>query len=147
MKTWLVTVALVAMFALLSPSSWAQGKGQGKGKDKSSGQAASEDKSAGKQEKAKHKEKNSKADKEKDKDRAKGWESREGYEYRTYGEAKSRPPGWSKGKKTGWDNCGVPPGQAKKGECRTYTYQGRRHYYYYDEQGRMQVRRAAETKH
>src|SRR5205085_11071792 len=25
-----------------------------------------------------------------------------------------RPPGWSKGKKTGWGNCDVPPGQAKK---------------------------------
>jgi hypothetical protein len=28
-----------------------------------------------------------------------------------------RPPGWSKGKKTGWGNCDVPPGQAKKYGC------------------------------
>ncbi len=29
----------------------------------------------------------------------------------------SRPPGWSKGKKTGWGDCDVPPGQAKKAGC------------------------------
>src|SRR5712692_8400851 len=28
-----------------------------------------------------------------------------------------RPPGWSKGKKTGWGNCNLPPGQAKKQGC------------------------------
>lgn len=28
-----------------------------------------------------------------------------------------RPPGWSKGKKTGWGDCDVPPGQAKKMGC------------------------------
>lgn len=28
-----------------------------------------------------------------------------------------RPPGWSKGKKTGWGNCNLPPGQAKKHGC------------------------------
>jgi len=28
-----------------------------------------------------------------------------------------RPPGWSKGNKTGWGNCDVPPGQAKKYGC------------------------------
>jgi hypothetical protein len=25
-----------------------------------------------------------------------------------------RPPGWDRGKKVGWGNCNVPPGQAKK---------------------------------
>jgi hypothetical protein len=29
----------------------------------------------------------------------------------------SRPAGWDKGKKTGWGNCDVPPGQAKKTGC------------------------------
>jgi hypothetical protein len=29
----------------------------------------------------------------------------------------SRPAGWDKGKKTGWGNCDVPPGQAKKVGC------------------------------
>lgn len=28
-----------------------------------------------------------------------------------------RPPGWSHGRKTGWGNCDVPPGQAKKEGC------------------------------
>lgn len=31
--------------------------------------------------------------------------------------ASSRPAGWDKGKKTGWGNCDVPPGQAKKQGC------------------------------
>lgn len=28
-----------------------------------------------------------------------------------------RPAGWSKGKKKGWGNCNLPPGQAKKQGC------------------------------
>ncbi|HJY84358.1 MAG TPA: hypothetical protein VKK81_25160 [Candidatus Binatia bacterium] len=28
-----------------------------------------------------------------------------------------RPPGWNHGRKTGWGNCDVPPGQAKKYGC------------------------------
>ena len=70
-----------------------------------------------------------------------GWERHDGYEYRTYGDRDQRPPGWSHGKKTGWGNCGLPPGQAKKYGCRTYTYQGVPHYYYQDEQGQIIVRR------
>jgi len=46
-----------------------------------------------------------------------------------------RPPGWDKGKKTGWGNCDVPPGQAKKSGCgdsivlhtRRRTHSNRRH--------------------
>ncbi len=71
------------------------------------------------------------------------WERRDGYEYRTYDRG-ARPTGWSKGKKTGWGDCGLPPGQAKKsGGCRTYVYQGHPHYYYKDEQGRYVIRRQA----
>jgi hypothetical protein len=70
-----------------------------------------------------------------------GWERRDSYEYRTYGDRDERPPGWSQGKKTGWGNCGLPPGQAKKYGCRAYVYQGRPHYYYQDEEGRIIVRR------
>jgi len=70
-----------------------------------------------------------------------GWERRDGYEYRTYGDRDERPPGWSRGKKTGWGDCGLPPGQAKKYGCRSYSYRGRPHYYYRDEQGRIIVRR------
>lgn len=70
-----------------------------------------------------------------------GWQRREGYEYRAYSDKDARPPGWSRGKKTGWGNCGLPPGQAKKYGCYTYIYQGRPHYYYQDEQGQIIVRR------
>ncbi len=70
-----------------------------------------------------------------------GWDHRDGYEYRVYGDRDERPPGWGHGKKTGWGDCGLPPGQAKKYGCRTYMYQGRPHYYYHDEGGRMIVRR------
>jgi hypothetical protein len=73
-------------------------------------------------------------------DHDEGWQQQGGYEYRTYS-AEQKPPGWSHGKKTGWGNCGLPPGQAKKYGCRTYTYQGRPYYYYQDEGGQVFVRR------
>jgi len=73
-------------------------------------------------------------------DRDEGWERRGGYEYRVY-DRDGRPPGWSKGKKTGWGECGLPPGQAKKYGCRTYVYEGRPHYYYQDDYGRIVIRR------
>src|SRR5579864_1689057 len=76
-----------------------------------------------------------------DKDDHQGWERREGYEYRIYGDREGRPPGWSRGKKTGWGNCGLPPGQAKKYGCRTYVYEGRPYYYYQNEGGQIIVRR------
>jgi len=79
--------------------------------------------------------------KKQDRDDDRGWDRRDGYEYRVYGDRNNRPPGWSRGKKTGWGNCGLPPGQAKKDGCRTYMYQGRPHYYYQDEGGRIIVRR------
>ncbi|HZQ67076.1 MAG TPA: hypothetical protein VFA68_01045 [Terriglobales bacterium] len=70
-----------------------------------------------------------------------GWERRDGYEYRAYGDHDDRPPGWSRGKKTGWGDCGLPPGQAKKYGCRKYIYEGRPHYYYKDDAGRIVIRR------
>ena len=75
-----------------------------------------------------------------------GWQQRNGYEYRTYG-GDERPPGWSQGKKTGWGNCGLPPGQAKKYGCRTYTYQGRPYYYYEAPEGQIVVRRPSIEVH
>lgn len=68
------------------------------------------------------------------------WERRDGYEYRVY-ERDERPPGWGHGKKTGWGNCGLPPGQAKKQGCQAYEYQGRQYYYHQDDEGRIVVRR------
>jgi len=76
-----------------------------------------------------------------DDDDDQGWERRDGYEYRAYDNGDERPPGWNRGQKTGWGNCGLPPGQAKKYGCRTYVYEGRPHYYYQDEAGRIIVRR------
>lgn len=69
-----------------------------------------------------------------------GWDHRGDYEYRTYAVG-STPPGWSKGQKTGWGNCGMPPGQAKKYGCQRYVYQGVPYYYYRDEVGQIFVRR------
>ena len=85
--------------------------------------------------------KNGHGNKHSDDDDDQGWQRHEGYEYRTYGDRDERPRGWSHGKKTGWGNCGLPPGQAKKSGCYTYTYQGRPNYYYQDEQGQIIVRR------
>jgi hypothetical protein len=74
-------------------------------------------------------------------DDAQAWQQRDGYDYRVYGPGQPQPPGWSHGKKTGWGNCGLPPGQAKKYGCQTYSYQGRSYYYYREDDGRMYVRR------
>lgn len=82
-----------------------------------------------------------------DNDDDQGWDCRDGYEYRTYGDRDGRPPGWSRGKKTGWGNCGLPPGQAKKYGCRTYVYEGRPHYYYQDDNGRIILRRPVVEVH
>jgi hypothetical protein len=87
------------------------------------------------------KDKHQHGNKHDDRDDDQGWERRDGYEYRVYGEHDERPPGWGHGKKTGWGNCGLPPGQAKKYGCRTYVYQDRPVYYYQDEVGRIIVRR------
>ncbi len=38
-----------------------------------------------------------------------------------------RPAGWSKGKKTGWGDCDLPPGQAKKHGCYDRDEYRRRH--------------------
>jgi hypothetical protein len=110
---WLTALALAASWLFLSSASPGQGKSQGHG--------------------------NPHANRNLDDDGR--WEQRDGYEYRTYGDHDGRPPGWSRGKKTGWGNCGMPPGQAKKYGCREYVYQGRPHYYYRDEGGRIIVRR------
>jgi hypothetical protein len=120
-RHWLAVLALIAALWLIAPSLGAE-SAQGKGKGNPHA--------------------NERADENRGRDdRDEGWERRDGYEYRIFGERDDRPPGWSKGKKTGWGNCGLPPGQAKKYGCRTYTYQGRPHYYYRDDQGRIIVRR------
>ena len=74
-------------------------------------------------------------------DDAQSWDRRDGYDYRVFPGGDRVPPGWSRGKKTGWGNCGLPPGQAKKYGCRTYVYEGRPYYYYRDDVGQIVVRR------
>lgn len=147
-KRWLAVCALVCGL-LLTPSLMAAApQGQGKGKNKPE-PSAMKDKDKGKSHDV-AKDDKGKDDKDKSKGKSKAkdddkWERKGGFETRTYGANEGNPPGWSRGKKTGWDNCGVPPGQAKQGDCRTYTYQRRRYYYYRDDQGRVVVRRPEVT--
>jgi hypothetical protein len=75
-----------------------------------------------------------------------GWQQLNGYEYHLYG-GDDRPQGWNHGTKTGWGNCGLPPGLAKKYDCRTYTYQGLPYYYFQEPDGRMVVRRPTIAVH
>lgn len=151
---FLVVIAVTALFGLCTPIMLgSSNQGQSKGKKAEQGEAKEKHKQSVKEDHAKH-EGQYEAGKNKDKDKDKrdkdrdeandrGWERRDRFEYRVYQDRNTQPPGWSKGKKTGWGSCGVPPGQAKKGECWTYQHQGRRYYYYRDEQGRLVVRRPA----
>lgn len=43
-------------------------------------------------------------------------------DFRRDRDERGTPPGWSKGKKTGWGNCDLPPGQAKKSGCGNSAY-------------------------
>ncbi len=112
----LVILALVIALGLFATLLAGQGKGKGKGKGKP--QAATRYERT-----------------------ADGWERHDRYDLRIFGAREGLPPGWSEGNKTGWRDCGLPPGQAKKYGCRTYVYEGRRYYYYRDEVGRIVVRR------
>lgn len=115
---WLQVLFVLGAFALAAAPVTAQGNGKAKGNPHKN-QAVDDD----------------------SRDDSGGWERRGDYEYRAYGENDGTPPGWSKGKKTGWGNCGLPPGQAKKYGCQSYQYQGRNYYYYRDEVGKIVVRR------
>jgi hypothetical protein len=118
----IAVIALFVAFCISVPSSFADhGKGNGKGN--------------------KHADR---FDHDRDDDR---WEHHGKYEVRIFDVHDARPTGWSQGKKTGWGNCGLPPGQAKKYGCRTYVYQKRRYYYYEDEVGRIIVRRPSIEVH
>ncbi len=124
---WTMALALT-----LSVGMWAkspQGNSHGKGKGNPHSQAAQ----------------NHDRDDDRDDDRG-NWERRGGWEYRTYDKDRT-PPGWSKGKKTGWGNCDLPPGQAKKYGCNKYRYEGRDHYWYRDDGGRIVVRRPVISAH
>lgn len=113
---WFAFLALIAALAWLPMTAGAQGRGRGKAKGNPHA-AARYERSAD------------------------GWDRYDNYDQRIYGPRDGVPPGWSKGNKTGWGDCGLPPGQAKKYGCRAYVYEGRRYYYYRDEVGRIIVRR------
>ncbi len=118
-KRWLIVLALIAALGLFTPVVSADhGRGEGN----------------------KHFDRDDDRHEhhERDDDR---WERHDRYEVRVYEVRDGRPPGWSRGEKTGWKNCGMPPGQAKKYGCRTYVYEERRYYYYHDDDGRIIIRR------
>lgn len=94
--TWLITAALA--FTLATPA-MADGKGRGHGK--SHGDRGVSDNRGG------------------------GMVVIPGGRYDDRHDHKNgRPPGWSKGKKKGWGNCDLPPGQAKKRGCRSTWIRG-----------------------
>lgn len=144
-RSWCVLVILVVVTGSFLPCAAAQNK-QEKTKKK---QEAQHDMSADSRKGISHADDNKKHDgkpeaeheMKRHNEAEQGWDRRDGFEVRVFGDQGTRPLGWSRGKKTGWGNCGVPPGHAKNGECRTYRYQGRRYYYYVDDGGRMIVRR------
>ncbi len=43
-----------------------------------------------------------------------------------FGARSGSPPGWERGRKTGWGNCDLPPGQAKKYGCGGYYFRRQR---------------------
>ncbi len=120
----LLGVAMLGTGALAQGNSHGNGKGHGKGNPHNVQQWDDDDRDA-------------------PNDR---WESRNGWEYRSY-QGDQRPPGWSQGKKKGWGNCDLPPGQAKKYGCNTYSYGGREYRWYRDDGGRIIVRRPVISAH
>jgi Ni/Co efflux regulator RcnB len=104
-----ILVCAVLALSLNAMPALAKGKPSGRDNDKH------EDKS----EKWKDKDKNKDKDRE-DKGHKKDWAERDrDHDRDDHGRVANngRPPGWDKGKKTGWGNCDVPPGQAKKQGC------------------------------
>lgn len=90
---WPIALALCAL--MTTGSAWAQGRRNGHGAAANQGWRADNNGSRG------------------------AWNDRDPRGDRdrwTFGNDQ-RPRGWDKGKKTGWGNCDVPPGQAKKMGC------------------------------
>ena len=133
-RRWLAALALIAALGLVTPNLMAdQGKGKSKGKGNPHSQHS---------EKSYHNDRHDSRGDRHDHDDDRGWDRRDGHEVRIY-EVRHhhRPPGWSRGKKVGWNHCGMPPGLAKKYGCYSYVYRERRYYYYHDDHDRIIVRR------
>jgi hypothetical protein len=95
-KFWMTLVMLLGL-ALTTGPLFAEGRGQGKDKDRD--------------DRIMHRDR----DRDHDRDRDDPFARRD----------RDRPAGWSHGRKTGWGNCDLPPGQAKKHGCHHY---GHRYY-------------------
>lgn len=103
-------ISLVLAVALAGPHAFAQGKGHGNLFD-SDDRAKHHDRDD-----HRNKDRDHGKDKGKDKDRDRDHDKFRDHD-RDHHLASNRPAGWDKGKKTGWGNCNVPPGQAKKLGC------------------------------
>jgi hypothetical protein len=131
-RSWLLLIPLAALLSISSPlmADHGHGKGRGHGEDSQGSYFDRHDRDDD-DDRREHR--------DHDDDR---WERRnDRYEYRVYEIRGGRPPGWSRGRKVGWGECGMPPGQAKKYGCRTYVYEERTYYYYEDDSGHIFVRR------
>src|SRR6266404_1745522 len=97
-------LSIIGLLALsLLPAAFAQGKGHGNGKGKGQAKHDRDD------------DRDRDNDSDRDHDRDRGDDVRGSLLGRSTDS--SRPPGWDKGRKTGWGNCDVPPGQVKKYGC------------------------------
>ncbi len=93
MKSSLLRWGLTAGFMLAASASPALAQGRGNGKDRERGGSVDAQASVHVQ----------KSDHDRSFDRAHG--------------LSGRPPGWNRGRKTGWGDCDLPPGLAKKEGC------------------------------
>ena len=100
-RRFLQILSLAVCLGLL-PTAFAKG-GKGGGPPAGKGKGSSEHGSKGK-------------DKDRDKDEGRSARGHHGESEHAQGPS-SRPSGWDKGRKTGWGDCDVPPGLAKKRGC------------------------------
>ena len=106
-KRFLQILALSVCLALLPASAFAKG-GKGGGPPADKGKRSSEH---GSKDKEKH------HDEDNDRDEHHAGRGHDHDHEATAAGPSNRPPGWDKGKKTGWGDCNVPPGLAKQRGC------------------------------
>ena len=101
-----IGLALVAALTLFVIPSLAQGRGRGHSKAKGNGRSVAVDRDSNRR--------------DRDRGRVIFGDDRVLFPG-TYNRA-GRPPGWDRGRKVGWGNCDMPPGQAKKYGCRSTLF-------------------------
>jgi len=108
MRTRFLQFLLALALCLVMAPVTASARGD-RGKDKDNDRHADRDRDRDRdndRDRDKDKDRDHRADRDRDRDRDHDRDNQ------------ARPAGWSKGKKTGWGNCNLPPGQAKKnGGC------------------------------